>query len=87
MPVGIKPGRGEFREESLNAWAGLLKDLFPSGTPTSAQWTAIRSIARQQRAKAHGRVGGRPRTGSMIRWKMAKLAVLRRGGASILLIQ
>jgi hypothetical protein len=39
MPVGIKPGRDKFREESLNAWAGLLKDLFPSGTPTSARWT------------------------------------------------
>jgi hypothetical protein len=38
MPVRIRPGREEFREESLTAWAGLLKDLFPSGAPTSAQW-------------------------------------------------
>jgi DNA invertase Pin-like site-specific DNA recombinase len=35
-----------------------------------------------QRAKAHGRVGGRPRTEHDPR-KMAKLESMRRGGASI----
>jgi DNA invertase Pin-like site-specific DNA recombinase len=41
-----------------------------------------RTIAGLQRAKAQGRVGGRPRTEHDPR-KMAKLDALRRGGASI----
>jgi DNA invertase Pin-like site-specific DNA recombinase len=44
-----------------------------------------RTIAGLQRAKAQGRVGGRPRTEHDPR-KMAKLDVLRRGGASIRVI-
>jgi DNA invertase Pin-like site-specific DNA recombinase len=41
-----------------------------------------RTIAGLQRAKAHGRVGGRPRTEHDPR-TMAKLKALRRSGASI----
>jgi DNA invertase Pin-like site-specific DNA recombinase len=44
-----------------------------------------RTIAGLQRARAQGRVGGRPRTEDDPR-KMAKLESLRRGGASIRLI-
>jgi DNA invertase Pin-like site-specific DNA recombinase len=44
-----------------------------------------RTIAGLQRAKAQGRIGGRPRTEHDPR-KMAKVAILRRGGASIRLI-
>jgi DNA invertase Pin-like site-specific DNA recombinase len=44
-----------------------------------------RTIAGLQRAKAQGRIGGRPRTEHDPR-KMAKLAVLRRSGTSIRLI-
>jgi len=41
-----------------------------------------RTIAELQRAKAQGRVGGRPRTEHDLR-KMENLRALRRGGASI----
>lgn len=52
--------RDEFRDLSLGLWKRLMVDLFPSGMPTSAQWTNLDAIS-----SVLDTVGSRPNSNHM----------------------
>jgi DNA invertase Pin-like site-specific DNA recombinase len=78
-------GYRSFTEQYLDS-TGIFKEAVVGILAAVARQERVRlserTIAGRQRAKAQGRVGGRPRTEHDPR-KMAKLESLRQGGASI----